>query len=45
MTRLLVNGWAAMVETVVVAWVEDPRGVSRDDLLSRLALALPAVVA
>jgi AcrR family transcriptional regulator len=43
-TRLLVDGWAAMVENVVVAWVADPHGLSRDDLLRRLALALPAIV-
>jgi AcrR family transcriptional regulator len=44
-TRLLVDGWAAMVETVVVAWVEDPHGLSREDLLTRLAMTLPAIVA
>lgn len=43
-TRLLVDGWAAMVETVVVAWVEDAAGLSREELLERLALALPAIV-
>jgi AcrR family transcriptional regulator len=43
-TRLLVDGWAALVENVVVAWVVDPRGLSRADLLKRLALALPALV-
>jgi len=43
-TRLLVDGWAAMVENTAVAWVEDPRGLSRDDLLHRLAAALPAIV-
>jgi AcrR family transcriptional regulator len=43
-TRLLTDGWAALVENVVVAWVEDPHGLSRDDLLNRLALALPAIV-
>jgi AcrR family transcriptional regulator len=43
-TRLLADGWAAMVENVVVAWVEHPSGLSRDDLLGRLAGALPAVV-
>jgi AcrR family transcriptional regulator len=43
-TRLLVDGWAAMVENVVVAWVEDPGGLSREDLLRRLAQALPAIL-
>ena len=43
-TRLLVDGWAAFVENVVVAWVEDHHGVSRDELLQRLARALPAIM-
>jgi AcrR family transcriptional regulator len=43
-TRLLVDGWAALVENVVVAWVEDPSGLSRDELLQRLAGVLPAIV-
>jgi len=43
-TRLLTDGWAALVENVVVAWVEDPHGLSREELLKRLARALPAVV-
>jgi AcrR family transcriptional regulator len=43
-TRLLVDGWAAMVENVVVAWVADPHALPREDLLKRLALALPALV-
>ena len=43
-TRLLVDGWAALVENVTVAWVQDPHGVAREDLLDRLALALPAIV-
>jgi AcrR family transcriptional regulator len=43
-TRLLVDGWAAMVESVVVAWVADPQDIARDDLLRRLAKALPAVL-
>jgi AcrR family transcriptional regulator len=43
-TRLLADGWAAMVENVVVAWVEDPHDLSRADLLQRMARALPAVV-
>jgi AcrR family transcriptional regulator len=43
-TRLLVDGWAALVEDVTLAWVKDPHGLSRDDLLRRLARALPAIV-
>ena len=44
-TRLLADGWAAMVENVVVAWVAEPHGLSREDMLGRLARSLPAVVA
>lgn len=43
-TRLLVEGWAAFVENLVVAWVEDPHGLTREALLERLAGALLAIV-
>ncbi|HEY0902511.1 MAG TPA: TetR/AcrR family transcriptional regulator [Marmoricola sp.] len=43
-TRLLVEGWAAFVENLVVAWVEDPHGLTREALLERLAGALFAIV-
>ncbi|MET3963589.1 AcrR family transcriptional regulator [Marmoricola sp. OAE513] len=42
--RMLVNGWAAMLEVVIIDWVTDPRGISREELLERLAKALPAIV-
>ena len=42
--RLLTDGWSAMTEAVVVAWVADDHGVSREELLERLANALPALV-
>src|SRR4051794_30060462 len=42
--RLLADGWSAMTEAVVVAWVLDDHGLSREDLLHRLASALPAIV-
>ena len=42
--RLLVDGWSAMLEAVIIAWVADPQGVSRESLLERLARALPAIV-
>ena len=42
--RLLVNGWAAMIEVVIIDWVRDPQGITREDLLDRLAKALPAIV-
>jgi AcrR family transcriptional regulator len=43
-TRLLVRGWSALTEELVLAWIEDPRGVSRDELVGLLAAALPALV-
>ncbi len=43
--RLMVRGWSAMAEDVVISWVRDPRGASRDDLLTMLAAALPGVLA
>lgn len=43
--RLLVAGWAAMAEELVLRWVADPAGVSRDELLHLLAGSLPALVA
>jgi AcrR family transcriptional regulator len=42
--RLLVRGWAAMAEDLVLSWVADPAGVSRDELLHLLAASLPALV-
>jgi hypothetical protein len=33
-----------MAEDVVIAWVRDDRGVSRGDLLTMLAAALPGVL-
>jgi AcrR family transcriptional regulator len=42
--RLMVRGWSAMTEEVVVSWVREPRGVSRDELLVMLAAALPGML-
>jgi AcrR family transcriptional regulator len=42
--RLMVRGWSAMVEDVVLAWVNEPRGVPKDELLGMLAGALPGVL-
>lgn len=44
-TRLVVRGWSAMTEELVLSWVADPRGVSREQLLTLLAGSLPALVA
>ena len=43
--RLVVRGWAAMTEELVVAWGADPAGVSRDELLEIIGGSLPALVA
>ena len=42
--RLLVRGWAAMAEELVVSWVAAPGEVTRDELLQLLAVSLPALV-
>ena len=41
--HLLVRGWSALVEETVMAWLEDPAGLSRDDLLMLLTAALPGI--
>jgi AcrR family transcriptional regulator len=43
-SRLMVRGWSAMTEDVVLAWVRDPAGVSKPDLLLMLAAALPGAL-
>jgi AcrR family transcriptional regulator len=43
-TRLVVRGWVAMCEELVIAWRSDPGDVTRDDLLAIMAGALPALV-
>jgi AcrR family transcriptional regulator len=42
--RLMVRGWSAMGEEMVLTWVADPRGVTREQLLEALASSLPALV-
>ena len=42
--RLMVRGWSAMTEELVLSWVADPRGVTREQLLAVLAASLPALV-
>lgn len=43
-TRLVVRGWSAMVEELVLSWIDDPRGITRDELLGIMAASLPAIV-
>ena len=38
--RLMVRGWSALVEEVVLAWVEDDRGIARDALIASLTASL-----
>jgi AcrR family transcriptional regulator len=42
--RLMVRGWSALTEEVVLSWIDDPRGLDREQLLSALALSLSAIV-
>ena len=42
--RLVVRGWSAMVEELVLSWIDDPHGVGRDELLAIITGSLPAVV-
>lgn len=43
-TRLVVRGWTAMTEELVLSWIAEPNGVSRDDLVAILVASLPALV-
>lgn len=42
--RLMVRGWSALTEDVVLAWVRDPADVSKDELLLMLTAALPGAL-
>ena len=42
--RLVVRGWSAMVEDLVLSWIADPRGVTRDQLIAIVTGSLPAVI-
>ena len=43
-TRLIVRGWSAMTEELVLAWIVEPAEVSREQLIEIIATALPALV-
>ncbi len=43
--RLVVDGWAAMVESLVLAWVAAPGGVTRAQVLDVVSGSLPRLVA
>ncbi len=42
--RLLVRGWLAMAEELVISWHQNPSQVTREDLLAMIATALPSWV-
>jgi AcrR family transcriptional regulator len=44
-TRLLVRGWSAMVEEVVLAWLDDPRGLTKEEIVTMTVTALAGVLA
>ena len=43
-TRLLVRGWSAFAEELVLTWAADPGGVAREELLAAVTDSLPALV-
>lgn len=43
-TRLVVRGWSAMVEELVLSWIAEPGGITREQLLEIMAASLPAIV-
>jgi len=42
--RLAVRGWAALAEEAVLAWCEEPAGVTREVLLRLITESLPSLV-
>ena len=42
--RLIVRGWSAMTEELVIAWRTAPGDVTRDDLLAIITGALPVLI-
>ena len=43
-SRLVVRGWSAMTEELVLTWVREPAGVTREEVLMIMAASLPALV-
>jgi len=41
--RLMVRGWSASVEDIVLSWLDDDRGVTKPELLDMLARSLPSM--
>jgi AcrR family transcriptional regulator len=42
-SRLIVRGWSALVEEMVLSWLDRPSSMTRDELLGVLTGALPAL--
>jgi len=42
--RLVIRGWSAMVEAMVLTWLDDPAVMTKQQLLTTCTLALPACV-
>ncbi len=40
----MVRAWSAMGEELVLTWVADPAGVTREQLLEAMTASLPALV-
>ena len=45
LVRLMVRGWAAFTEEVVLDWIADDRGITRAELLVTLSASLPGILA
>jgi AcrR family transcriptional regulator len=43
--RLAVRGWSAMVEELVLAWIDEPGALTREQLIEVMGASLPAIVA
>ena len=42
--RLFARGWSAMVEDVLMSWLDDPRGMDEDELVGSLTFSLGGVL-
>lgn len=43
--RMLTHAWGALVEDAVLAWLDDDRGLTEDQLVEALVVALPGTLA
>jgi hypothetical protein len=40
---MVVRGWSALVEDMLLSWLDDDRGLSRAQLVEMMAVALPSL--